>query len=157
MKRSSLLTQTAASSRQGISLLEVILSTAIFLGALTAIMQIMNVGHDSRIMAKLDAEAAVRCEMIMGEYISGLRDFTAESETPFEDEEGENWSYSSTIEDGPGEGLLMLTVTVEHVVNETTANSSFELTRYVRDPEMYLDAALNSATSSDSEPAGEEY
>ena len=43
MKRSSLLTQTAASSRQGISLLEVILSTAIFLGALTAIMQITRV------------------------------------------------------------------------------------------------------------------
>ena len=102
-------------SRHGLTLLEVILSTAIFLGALTAILQIMRIGHESRLSARLDAECALRCETIMGRLVSGLMPFSAEA-APFED--NENWTYAIEIEDGALTDLLMVSVTVQHLANE---------------------------------------
>ena len=85
--------------RSGISLLEVLISTAIFLGALTAILQIMRVGHESRLSARLDAEAALRCESLMGEYVSGILPLKAEAAVPFPDSgelsSSEAWQYTT--------------------------------------------------------------
>ena len=139
------------SARSGITLLEVLLATAIFLAALTAILQIMNVGHDSRLSARLDAEAALRCESLMGEYVSGMSPLVAESKTPFADDTNEEWVYSTVIEDGGGESLLLITVIVEHLVNGEQVNSYFELSRLMRDPQLFLDAALSAAETEDEE------
>jgi general secretion pathway protein I len=132
--------------RSGISLLEVLISTAIFLGALTAILQIMRVGHESRLSARLDAEAALRCESLMGEYVSGILPLKAEAAVPFPDSgelsSSEAWQYTTEVEDGGGTSLLKVTVLVEHVVNGTQANSYFQLSRLMRDPQLFLDAAM---------------
>ncbi len=130
----------ATGLRSGITLLEVLLSTAIFLGALTAILQIMRVGHDSRLSARLDAESALRCESLMGEYVAGIMPLKAESDTPFPD--SDEWQYTTEIEDGGGTSLLKLTVLVQHVVNEKQVNSYFLLSRLMRDPQLFLDAAM---------------
>lgn len=128
--------------RTGITLLEVILATAIFLGALTAILQLMRLGHDSRVSARLDAQATLLCESKMGEYVSGMIELTAVSEAAFEDDASEEWTYSTTIDDGGGESLLMVTVLVEHRMMDESVNSYFQLTRLMRDPQLFLDAAL---------------
>lgn len=135
--------------RSGITLLEVLLSTAIFLGALTAILQIMRVGHDSRLSARLDAEAALRCESLMAEYVSGIIPLKAEAETPFPD--SDEWQYTLEIEDGGGTSLLKLTVLVQHVVNENQVNSYFQLSRLMRDPQLFLDAAMATEEAETSE------
>ena len=132
------------SGRAGLTLIEVILATAIFLGSLTAILQLMNVGHDSRIVAKLQAEAAVRCESLMGEYISGISPLTDESQTPFAD--SEEWVYTTTVEEGDGTSLLKVTVVVEHLANEN-ANAVFQLVRLMRDPELFVEAAASAAAA----------
>ena len=128
--------------RDGITLLEVILATAIFLGSLTAILQLMRLGHDSRISARMEAECALRCESLMGEYVSGIRPLTAESQTPFDDSNGNEWTYSTVIDDAEGESLLLITVLVEHMTTDEQVNAYFQLKRMMRDPQLFLDAAL---------------
>lgn len=133
--------------RNGLTLIEVLVSTAIFLGAITAIMQIMVVGHDSRLSAQLDAEAAVRCEDMLGRLVSGIEPLAPATNETFED--NENWRYSVLVDPADGEGLLQLTVVVEHVIGENDPNSSFQLIRLMRDPQMFLDAAMAASEAED--------
>ena len=135
-------------SRGGLTLLEVLLATAIFLGALTAIMQVMRVGHDSRISAKLDAEAALRCESVMGELVSGIRPLNSVSGQAFEDDDA--WQMTIGVEDGGATSLLLLAVRVDHMANGDQPNSSFQLVRLLRDPQLFIDAA---AAAADAETA----
>lgn len=134
------------SPRSGLTLLEVLVSTAIFLGALTAIMDIMHIGHDSRLSARMDAEAAVYCESIMGEIVSGIRPMADESGSI---EDQEYWRYSVTTEDAGGESLVRVNVLVEHAVDDQIPNAYFQLTRLMRDPQLFLDAALTASESSE--------
>jgi general secretion pathway protein I len=129
-----------SADRSGVTLLEVLLATAIFMGSLTAILQVMRVGHDSRLSAKLDSEAALRCESLLGELVAGITPLTSESNQPFTD--SENWRYSVTVEEGPGDSLLLVSVRVEHVIAEQLPNSTFTLVRLMRDPQLFLDAAM---------------
>ena len=124
--------------------MEVLVSTAIFLGALTAILQVMRIGHDSRLSARMDAEAALYCESIVGEIVAGIRPMADDSGQI----EGESyWFYTISTEDGGGESLIRLTVDVEHRVNDQLPAASFQLTRLMRDPQMFLDAALSASES----------
>lgn len=125
--------------RSGITLMEVLLSTAIFMGSLTAILGIIQMGHESRLSSRLDAEAALRCESLMGEYIAGVAPLTAESNAPFED--SDEWRYTTSIEDADGESLLKVVVLVQHMAGERV-NSYAILTRLMRDPQLFLDAAM---------------
>ena len=153
MQRTALITKRSIALQQqnrcGLSLLEVLISTAIFVAALTAIMQIIRVGHDSRLSAKLDAEAILRCESLMAELICGLRPLEAATDQPFED--NEEWVYTVGIEDGGGTSLLMLSARVSHVAGTPTPNSSFQLVRLMRDPQLFLDAAQAAAESAAAE------
>ncbi|MEY2725624.1 MAG: hypothetical protein RLZZ458_1491 [Planctomycetota bacterium] len=134
-----------AHSRRGLSLLEVIISTAIFLGALTAILFALNVGQRSELSARLQSEAVLRCEAVMAEIISGVRPAESSSGSPFEDDEIGNWQWSSQVESGPGADLLQVTVVVEHRPDGGEPNASFSLVRFLRDPQIFLDAAMEGA------------
>jgi hypothetical protein len=131
--------------RHGLSLLEVIISTAIFLGALTAILFALNVGQRSELSARLQSEAVLRCETVMAEIISGVRPAESSSGTPFDDDEIGNWQWSSQVESGPGADLLQVTVVVEHRPDGGEPNASFSLVRLLRDPQIFLDAAMEGA------------
>lgn len=147
--RTALAGKHPGAGRSGLTLLEVLVSTAIFLGALTAIVQIMRLGHDSRLSVKLDSESALRCESLMGECVSGIRPLNDESNQPFEGEV--NWRYSVQIDNSDDSGLLTVTVRVEHVIGEQPANSYFQLTRLMRDPQLFLDAAMEAQDAEASE------
>ena len=135
------------SNRNGLTLIEVIVSTAIFLGAMTAIFSLMDIGHQARISAGLDAEAALRCEGVLGELVSGIKPLASVDSEAFED--NENWRYSVLVDDANGEGLMQLTVVVEHVIGENDPNSSFQIKRLMRDPQMFLDAAMESSEAAE--------
>jgi type II secretion system protein I len=131
----------AKAARSGLTLLEVLVSTAIFLGAMTAIMQIMSLGRDSRLSAQLDAEAAVRCEARLAEMVAGVEPLNSVSNERFPD--NENWQATVDIQDTGSDSLLKVTVTVQHVPGESNPNASFTLTRLMRDPQLFLDAAMS--------------
>ena len=124
---------------QGLTLLEILLSTAILLGSLTAIMQVLNVGHNSRLSAVLNAEGVLRCESMMGELLAGVRPLASSSVEAFDD--NPKWMWHASISDQGSTSLLQVEVVVEHSPTGDQVNSSYTLTRYVRDPGIFLEAA----------------
>lgn len=128
--------------RSGLSLLEVIISVAIFLGALTAIMQGLAIGQRSELSARLQSEAVLRCEAKMGEIICGATEAASSQGNRFDDDEIGNWEWSVQIGDGGAQNLLEITVLVEHKPGGEEPNAAFSLVRFMRDPQLFLDAAL---------------
>lgn len=147
MRRHSAPRQPAISAvaRAGLSLLEVLLSVAIFLGALTAIMQLLNAGQLSETAARLRTEAALRCEAKMAEIVAGIEEAVSSNDQKFPDDEIGNWHWSAEVGSGDATSLLKITVTVEHLPDGKTPNAAFTLTRYLRDPQLFIDAALSEA------------
>jgi len=131
--------------RSGLSLLEVLISVAIFLGALTAIMQLLNSGQQAEVSARLKTEAVLRCETKMAEIVCGIEKTVSTEEQKFPDDEIGNWQWSAEIGNGNATSLLKITVTVEHLPDGKIPNAAFTLTRYMRDPQLFIDAALSEA------------
>ena len=135
----------AAHPRSGISLLEVVISVTIFLAALTAILSLLDLGNQSRLSVSLDAKAAILCESAMSEYLSGYRDLVSTTDEAMDTGDPDDvWLLTTTIEPADGESLLKVTVLVTHTVNDNQVNSSFLLSRLVRDPQLFIDAASSS-------------
>ena len=136
--------------RDGITLLEVLISVAIFLGALTAIMQLLNIGQESEVSARLQSEAVLRCDSKMAEIVAGVEEAVSSVDQSFDDDEIDSWKWSADVTSGSATGLLMVTVTVEHLTDGKNSNAGFTLTRYMRDPQLFIDAALSASTSTSS-------
>ncbi len=132
-----------STARSGMSLLEVLISVAIFLGALTAIMQVLNVGQRAEVATRLQTEAILKCEAKMAEYISGIEEAASSQGGTFEDDETGNWKWDAEVTDSGIVSLLMVTVKVEHSISDDEANAAFTLSRYMRDPQLFIDAALS--------------
>ena len=127
----------SGSHRCGLTLLEILVSTAILVASVTAIMQVLNVGHNSKLSALLDAEAALRCESIMGELLAGVRPLESTSPEPFDDDS--KWMWNASVSDQGSTSLLQLEVVVQHSPTGNQVSSTFSLTRYVRDPQIFLE------------------
>ena len=130
-------------ARRGMSLLEVLISVAIFLGALTAIMQVLNVGQRAEVATRLQTEAILKCEAKMAEFISGIEEAASSQGGTFEDDEIGNWKWDAEVTDSGIVSLLLVTVKVEHTISDDEANAAFTLSRYMRDPQLFIDAALS--------------
>ena len=148
IRRRRTASETVANSRMarhGLSLLEVLISVAIFLGALTAIMQLLNSGQQAEIATRLQTEAMMRCEAKLAEIVSGIEEAASSDQQKFPDDEIGNWQWSVEVGNGSATSLLMITVTVEHLPDGKNPNAAFTLTRYMRDPQLFIDAALSEA------------
>lgn len=129
--------------RRGLSLLEVLISVAVFMGAMTAIMFALNVGQRAEVSARLQSEAVLRCETVMGEIVSGVSEAVSSDDNPFFDDETGTWYWSANVTGGGASGLLQVTVVVEHRPDmDGEPNAAFSLVRYMRDPQLFLDAAI---------------
>jgi len=106
--------------------------------SLVGVMQVLNTGHRARIEAVLDAEAALRCETIIGELLAGVYALESTSEQTFED--NPSWVWSADVADEGSTDLLRLDVEVSHKTGADRVNSTFSLTRLVRDPQIFADA-----------------
>ncbi|MCA9024402.1 MAG: hypothetical protein KDA86_04240 [Planctomycetaceae bacterium] len=130
---------TRRSARRGITLFEVLLALGIFLGAIAAIGQVINVGTLAATEGQLRSEAILRCEAKLAEVIAGVEPMVAVQEQPFVDDG--RWLWSLSIIDGPHPDLLQLDVSVTHQQLSRTENAGFTLTRLVRNPQLFIDAA----------------
>lgn len=133
-------------SRSGFTLLEIIISVAIFLGGLAAIMQGLAIGQRSELSARLQSEAVLRCEAKMGEILCGAAEATSSQGNRFDDDEIGNWEWSAESVESGTAGLLQITVLVEHKPGSEEPNAAFTLIRYMRDPQLFLDAALQESS-----------
>ena len=145
MRRHTSSRTVAASSltnRSGLSLLEIIISVAIFMASLAAIMEGLQIGRRSELSARLQSEAVLRCETVMGEIISGVEEASSAQGNPFDDDETGNWEWTSEVTEAGTTGLLQVTILVEHRPGGEEPNAAFTLVRFMRDPQLFLDAAL---------------
>lgn len=131
--------------RRGITLFEVMLALAIFLGAFAAIGQVIDLGRQASVEGQLENEAVLRAQTKLAEVIAGVEPMTALQAQPFEDDP--NWTWSLTMGDAPHVDVLGLTITVEHNRPNGTVDAAFVLTRFVRDPQLFIDAAANASLS----------
>lgn len=137
-------------NRRGLTLLEVLISLAIFLGALAAISQLIGIGSRAAVQAQLRTQAMIKCQSKLAEVLAGAQPMETVSLAAFGDE-NENWKWSLNVEPGTYESLLKLTVTVQYYGTSETAITSYQLTRQVRDPAELLESANSVVLSSDSE------
>lgn len=130
----------SVSSRSGLTLYEVVLSLTLFLGAMLAISQIISIGSRAAVQSRLQTQAIMRCESKLSEILAGIEPMESVSNAQF-DEETANWVWSLEIGPGPHEVLLDLTVSVSHISQNGNPDSTFSLRRFVRDPQLFVDAA----------------
>lgn len=145
MRRSRMLLPVGAASskrRSGLSLLEIIISVAIFMASLAAIMEGLQIGRRSELSARLQSEAVLRCETVMGEILSGVKEASSAQGNRFDDDETGNWEWTAEVTEAGTTGLLQVTVLVEHRPGGEEPNAAFTLVRFMRDPQLFLDAAL---------------
>ncbi len=75
----------------------------------------------------------------MNEVLSGIIPLQGAQRTPFEDDP--DWLWTLNVVDSGTPNLLLLELTVEHSGTGGDLAASFQLTRMVRDPQIYTDAA----------------
>lgn len=127
------------SNRRGLTLYEVLLALVILLGSTVVIGQIISTGSRAAVQAQLQSEAILRCQTKLSEVVAGIEPLQSVSGQPFQDA-GPEWSWSLQFGTGPHIDLLDLEVTVAHTDPATQQVVSQSLRRYLRDPQVFLDA-----------------
>ena len=117
----------AADARCGITLLEVILATAILAMSMAALGQLTFNGVDAALRTKMESEAAIRCRSVINEILAGSLTATHESERHFRDTT--DWTWSVSVRSESIRTMTLLTVTVRHATN---ADGTFTIHRLVR-------------------------
>lgn len=134
--------------RRGMTLLEVLLAVALFLGAVTVLSQLWHGGVRASVQSRLQTQAVLRCESKLNEAIAGAVPLQTTGEMPFDDDP--SWSWKLTVDPGPQSNILKVTVETLHPGQGGLSNSSHQLIRLVRDPQVWVDA--QKTTTSETQP-----
>lgn len=132
------LIRPCVSSRRGLTLLEVLLSLGLFLGALAALSQLWYGGVRASVQARLSTQAILRCESKLNEVVAGAVPLQTTGDTPFDDDA--NWTWNLQVESGPHVDALLVKVKVSHPGQSGLSSSSHELQRLIRDPQIWTNA-----------------
>ena len=133
--------------RSGFTLLEVLVSLAIFVAAFASLSQLFTLGSRAAVQAALETQATVRAEAKMAEVLAGVESMEASEAMPFEDDP--NWSWALEVNEGPHADLFELTVTVAFQPNVGQAEMTYSLVRFRRDPQLALDIEEAAAAAED--------
>ena len=139
----------SATSRDGMTLLEIIISLTIFFGALAALSQLAWNGSRAAVQARLKTQAIIRCEAKLAEVLAGFEALQPKTRVQFSD--NAQWTYSINVSESQYPDLQQIQVTVFHTGNTSLANVEFSLTRWMRDPSLFLDAAELQKTEAEKE------
>ncbi len=148
------------SSRRGLSLFEVVIALAVFVGSIAAIGQLISTGVRAAVKSRLQSQAVLRCESKMAEVVAGIVPLRGSANGQFPDDASWNWQVQ--VAAGPYEGLYIVEVTATHPGGTSAGNQSFALRRMIRDPQLQLDewaieqaeAASSSNSSANSSTSG---
>ena len=135
-------------NRSGLTLFEVMLSLAIFVGSMAALTQLIHNGMRGAVRSRLQTEAIFRCQSKLAEVIAGVESFDSASGVPFEDDD--TWSWTLETSETDETDLYLLDLTVDHASSNNIGAVSFRLTRLLRDPQRAQDA-LEADASADAE------
>ena len=132
-------------SRRGFTLLEVVLTLGIFVGAMAVLSQLVTTGHRANLQSRLQTQAIIRAEAQMNEVIADPNLMASASDMSFSEEYNPNalgqWSWSLDVQSwDQNSNLLQLQLTVVHRASDGTMNANYTLRRYVRDPQVLLES-----------------
>jgi hypothetical protein len=141
--------------RRAFSLLEVVLSMAILVGAIAVTGELVRLGTMSAASARDLTQAQLICESKMAEIVAGIMLPDAVSNAPYELDPAQEWLYSVETATVDTPGLVLLRVTVTQNLPAHQRPVEFSLTRLIQDPNVALaapqaidtGAATSSATS----------
>lgn len=134
--------QTSQPRRAGLTLFEVLISLVIFVGSMTAIGQLVSNGVRGALQSRYQTEAAMLCEAKLAEVVAGIVPLQSAEGVFVEDNK---WSWTLVVAVGPAPGLMRADVTVKRTAANSKAVVSFNMARYVRDPQLYYAAEQEAA------------
>jgi prepilin-type N-terminal cleavage/methylation domain-containing protein len=120
--------------RRGLTLLEVLIATAIFLIALGGLTQLLSVANNASYEAKVISQAAHLAQTKLAELRAGILGFQSVSDQPLDDDPTFNWSLE--VGQGPAPNLSLATVRVYRLRPNRTP-IQVELSEYVLSPEQF--------------------
>lgn len=127
------------SQRSGLTLLEIVLSLAIFCGAAAALSQLAWNGSRATVQARLKTQATIRCEAKMNEILAGVEQMAAKSNVPFPDDS--HWTWSEVVTPSSHAELVQLDVTVSHRSKSRLASIDVTLRRWAREQAIFVQGA----------------
>jgi Tfp pilus assembly protein PilV len=123
--------------KQGLSLLEVLLSIAILGASMVVIGNMFFLGVRSAMRARLRSDANLLCDSKMAELAAGLLPLSAVNGQPIA--ENQDWTYSIDVQPSIQRGLLVATVSVEQADTSVPVPVSLSIVRLIPDPDYEPD------------------
>lgn len=99
------------SNRQGVTLLEVLVATALFAMASVVLTQLLHIGSQAATRAELESIAAVHCESILSEILASGKVPRTENLQPLDN--ATQWEYG-VVRKPHNPGLTQLNVMIRH-------------------------------------------
>ena len=142
--------------RKGITLLEVILGLAIFVGSIAIISKLVELGVRASQFAQLHTRAVILAQSKMAEIVAGILPLESASGDVFPEDPA--WQWQLDVSDGPVSGLNWVSITViPSSTGELATNREpveFTLSRWLLDPSYMADLELASQETSPSPENG---
>jgi len=137
-------------TRQGMTLLEVLLALAIFLFSLVAISQLFNTATSQANEVMLRSRATRLAQSKMAEFTSGVLRLESGGSGSFEEDSEPDWNWDATSQsDGSANGLYLVTITVSRE-SPSLGHIETSLTQYVLDPRVKGNIPAPTPTTSSS-------
>lgn len=102
--------RTSSARRAGITLLEVVISLAIFLFSFVAIAELLSLASNRAIEAQYRQQAIFLCQSKLAEFAAGVQPMESQSDVPFD--EDADWHWSADCSADVANGLWSVKVTV---------------------------------------------
>ncbi len=118
--------------RQGFSLLEVLLATAMLIGAAVVLMELASIGNRHAASARDLAKSQLLCQTKLDEILCGQAPAETVRPTPIEGDP--RWVYSVDVLPAEQPGLVVVEVTTTFKPAERVERYRFSLVRWMRDP-----------------------
>ena len=131
-------------ARRGLTLFEVLLSLALFLGTMAVLSQLWYGGVRASVQSQLRTQAVLRCESKLNEVVAGVLPLQPVSDTPFADDA--SWTWSVQVLPGPHADVWLVIVNVVHPGQGGLSSSGHQLSRLIRDPQVWIDAQQTTTT-----------
>lgn len=147
-------------SRQGISLLEVVLALAILAVASAYLAQSMHIATENALRAESQTQAEMVAESVMSQVVSGLLSTQGVTWTPYSNpnpfgsaaafsDPDSQWMYMVTTMSTEVKGMLCVQVGVKEVVTGQPDDGKIEFyfNRWIIDPSLGLDTPPTTDTT----------
>jgi hypothetical protein len=122
--------------RQGLTLLEVILGLAIFVGSIAVVSKLVELGVRASQFSRLHSRAVLLAQSKMAEIVAGIQTLESAGGDVFPEDPA--WQWQLEVMDGPVEGLKWVGVTVAPAPSGELATNrepvEFTLSRWLFDP-----------------------